>query len=60
MRAVVVLILVLFAAAGARAQTPTAPEGPPDVQIIKYSWSKERIDWEKDPFAARNPFLVVS
>ena len=24
---------------------------PPDAQVIKYSWSKERIGWERDPFA---------
>lgn len=52
MRAVVLLISVLFAAAVARAQTPAVPEGPPAVQIVKYSWSKERIAWEKDPFGA--------
>jgi hypothetical protein len=23
---------------------------PPDVTVIKYSWSKERINWEGDPF----------
>jgi hypothetical protein len=40
MRAVVVLISVLFAAADARAQTPAAPEGPPDVQIVKYNWAR--------------------
>jgi hypothetical protein len=22
----------------------------PEVQIVKYSWSKERVGWEKDPF----------
>ncbi len=51
MRAVVVLISVLFAAAAARAQT-AALAGSPDIQIIKYSWTKERINWEKDPFGA--------
>ena len=50
MRAVLVLISILFSAAGAPAQT-SAPEGPSDVQIVKYSWSKERIGWEKDPFS---------
>jgi hypothetical protein len=52
MRAVVVLISVLFAAAGARAQTPAAPETSPDIQIVKYNWIKERLNWEKDPFRA--------
>ena len=51
MRAVVLLISILLAAAGARAQTP-ALEGPRDLEILKYSWTKERLNWEKDPFRA--------
>jgi hypothetical protein len=51
MGAVVVLFSILLASAGARAQTP-APEGPPHLEILKYSWSKERLNWEKDPFRA--------
>lgn len=58
MRAVVVLMSVLLAAAGARAQTIAAAEGPPDVQTVKYSWSKERIDWEKDPFGDTEGFGI--
>lgn len=27
-------------------------EAPPGVEIIKHSWSKERIGWERDPFNA--------
>jgi len=23
----------------------------PDVQVVKHSWSKERVGWERDPFA---------
>ena len=52
MRVVVVLLSVLFTASDGRAETPAAPEAPPDFQIVKYSWSKERIDWEKNPFGA--------
>ncbi len=33
------------------AQNPTETPAPPDVQVLKYSWSKERIGWERDPFA---------
>jgi hypothetical protein len=51
MKVVVVLISVLFSAAGTRAQAP-APEGPRDLQIVKYTWSKERLNWKKDPFRA--------
>lgn len=52
MRSVVILVSILFAASAVLAQTSTPAAGPPDVEIIKYSWSKERLGWEKDPFAA--------
>lgn len=52
MRAVVVFISVLCAAAGARGQTPAAPVPSPDLQIVKYNWIKERLNWENDPFRA--------
>jgi len=29
-------------------QTPT--QQSPNVEVIKFSWSKERLNWEKDPF----------
>lgn len=50
MRAIVVLTLVLCAATTAAAQTPAPAEQPAVIQIVKYTWSKERIDWEKNPF----------
>ncbi|HYP52516.1 MAG TPA: hypothetical protein VEQ42_03190 [Pyrinomonadaceae bacterium] len=35
----------------ARAQTPApANEGAPGVVVVKHSWSKERLGWERDPF----------
>jgi hypothetical protein len=40
--------LTLLHGAAARAQTPAAPPG---VEVLKYGWSKERINWESDPFA---------
>lgn len=44
-----VLILLMSAAFVAPAQTgPTLHEAP--VAVLKFSWSKERIDWERDPF----------
>lgn len=52
MRVVVTLIAVLFAATVVRAQTPTTSQ-PPDLQIVKYNWSKDRIDWDKNPFGRR-------
>jgi hypothetical protein len=51
MRTLALCCAVLFLAAAARAQAPAAaaaPAGP--VSVEKYSWSKERIGWERDPF----------
>jgi hypothetical protein len=33
------------------AQTSTQTSEPPAAQVIKFSWSKERVGWERDPFA---------
>lgn len=45
------LLLLCCAAVAARAQSPAAAaQGPPDVEVVKYAWSKERIGWERDPF----------
>jgi hypothetical protein len=50
-------LLLLFAAittTGARAQeqqqSPASASEPPDLQVVKFGWSKERIGWERDPF----------
>jgi hypothetical protein len=40
------LAALLCCGAAARAQTP-APDG---LAVEKYSWAKERIGWERDPF----------
>lgn len=52
MRAVLALISVLCAAASAGAQTPSEAFPSPELQIVKYNWTKERLNWEKDPFRA--------
>lgn len=52
MRVIVALISVLFTATTAAAH-PAPLEQPPDIQIVKYAWAKERIDWEKTPFGRR-------
>ena len=46
-----ILLLLLAAplAHAARAQMTTASD--PGVEVVKHSWSKERINWERDPFA---------
>ena len=52
------LLILLAAASAAPAQMTTgAPAGvgvggdPPDLQVVKFSWSKERLGWERDPFS---------
>lgn len=42
------LFLTLALAGAARAQGPAV--APPDVEVVKYTWSKERINWEANPF----------
>lgn len=54
MRVVVVLLSFLFIAQASNAQTPTAASPGLDVQLIKYSWSKERLNWERSPFGGPN------
>ena len=48
-------LLITTATIGAHAQTaapaPPPPENPPGLQVVKYSWSKERIGWEGNPFS---------
>jgi len=48
--------LVLWLGGAALAQEAAAPtaqdaSAPPDVVVLKYSWTKERINWLSDPFS---------
>ena len=45
----ILLILLACAALVADAQATAATQGPP-AAVLKFSWSKERVDWERDPF----------
>ena len=48
-----VLLLLVFLAAPCVITAQSLAVGPtssPDIEVIKYSWSKERVGWEKDPF----------
>ena len=45
------LLSFLFIAQVTNAQTPTSDA---DVQLIKFSWSKERLNWEGNPFGGPN------
>ena len=50
MKALALLTVVLSLAVASLAQNPTSSQDPPDVTVVKFSWSKERIGWERDPF----------
>ena len=52
MRVMVVLLSFLFVAQVANAQT-TASETA-DVELLKFSWSKERVNWQGNPFGGPN------
>ena len=58
MKFFVAFLSLLFASVGVYAQDipAAAPQSPPDFQVIKYSWSKERISWENDPFSGTAGF----
>ena len=46
------LSLLLFQVA-AQAQAPSSPTAP-EVEVVKFSWSKERLNWEVNPFSGPN------
>ena len=52
MRVTVVLLSFLFIAQVVHAQTPTSENA--QVELLKYSWSKERLNWERSPFGGPN------
>lgn len=54
MRVVVVLLSFLFIAQVSKAQTPTVPPPAPELELVKFSWSKERLNWERSPFGGPN------
>ena len=52
MRVVVLLLSLLFVAQAANAQTTNAPAEA--AEVVKFSWSKERLNWERNPFGGPN------
>ena len=50
MRTLILVGFLICSGGVTQAQEPRAPQEPPGVMVVKYSWSKERINWEKDPF----------
>ena len=54
MKTIVLAGLLLFMALASNAQTPTARVDTADVEVIKFNWSKERINWDQNPFGGPN------
>jgi hypothetical protein len=52
MRVTVVLLSFLFIAQAVHAQALTSENA--QVELVKYSWSKERLNWERNPFGGPN------
>lgn len=54
MKATFLTYSLLFVAFASNAQTPPTPAGAPEIQVVKFSWSKERQNWEQNPFGGPN------
>jgi hypothetical protein len=53
MKAIMTSVAILFLTFAANAQ-PSLPVNSPDVSIVKFSWIKEKINWEGNPFGGPN------
>lgn len=52
MKILLVLLAILLMSAGIAAQPSPHPAADgSDLTVVKFSWSKERIGWEQDPFS---------
>ena len=50
MRSALLFCLTLSLSVVAQSQTISSITDPPDAVVVKHGWSKERINWEGDPF----------
>jgi hypothetical protein len=51
MKILVTLAFLLSTSLVTLPQTPSLAAPEPDVAVVKFSWSKERVGWEQDPFS---------
>ena len=51
MKRVIGVLLLLLPGVVVKAQTPVSPSEPAGISVLKFSWNKERIGWEQDPFS---------
>jgi hypothetical protein len=54
MKVYALLLSLLVVPIASNAQTPSASTTPPEVEVVKFSWSKERLNWEQNPFGGPN------
>jgi hypothetical protein len=50
MRSSFLIVLILCLGGAVQAQSAAPSADAPDVAIVKYSWMKDRLNWEGDPF----------
>ena len=51
MKTFAILLWLMLLPLVAGAQNPTDSHNSPNVDVLKFSWAKERIGWESDPFS---------
>src|SRR2546421_10859053 len=51
MKLLLLMLLILSASSVATAQSGSPSQEPPNLAVVKFSWSKERVGWEQDPFS---------
>jgi hypothetical protein len=55
MRLILVFVALVSFGPVLRAQTAAAPQPAPlEVEVVKFSWSKERLNWQHNPFGGPN------
>lgn len=54
MKVYALLLSLLVVPIASHAQTLPASTTPSEVEVVKFSWSKERLNWEQNPFGGPN------
>lgn len=50
MKSILLTLCFLYLVSAVTAQSTAVPPDDPELTIVKHSWTKERINWEGDPF----------
>ncbi|MCM3869163.1 MAG: hypothetical protein ND895_00520 [Pyrinomonadaceae bacterium] len=50
MKSSFLMVLILCWCGAVQAQSAATSTGEPDLAIVKYSWMKDRLNWQGDPF----------